>query len=98
MWVVDYTKKGVLLVQKCLLENFTLIAHPSQVFACAYTQIGPTVGIWILNICITDNTEYRTFKSLVFASVIQMPRSYYLPGKKIVDKLPTIQFTILILD
>ena len=52
---------------------------------------------WITNIWITETSENRTFRNPVFrASDIQIPSSYYLPGKKIFDKLSTIQITILI--
>ena len=59
-----------------------------------------TVGIWILNIWITniwimETYEKQTFLSPIFrSSLIQMPGSFYLPGKKIVDKLSTIQIII----
>ena len=46
------------------------------------------VGIWLRNICIAD----------FFKSGIKMPGTYYLPGKKIVDKLSAIQITIRITD
>ena len=51
-----------------------------------------TVGIWITNICLADLCPvFRSFG-------IQMPGSYYSPGKKIVDNLSTIQITIKITD
>ena len=41
----------------------------------------------------------QTFRNLVFrSSAIQMPGSYYLPDKKLVDKLSAIQITIGITD